>query len=216
MKKKTYIIIKHNEINSELINFLLINSNPIIIEIENEDNLFFIKQLLIKLEKINNPIILFLKYNENNLLYFQIKTACDLGEVVINKAINGIIIKNSINFKNNEDEKLAFNIFQSGGLRISRTEFISCPCCGRTQYDLLNITKKIKAKIGYNTNLKIAIMGCIINGPGEMADADFGFVGAGKNKVCLYKKQVCIKQNVNENEAVEILLNEIRKENNKI
>ena len=107
-------------------------------------------------------------------------------------------------------DAIAFGILQAGRLRISKTEYISCPGCGRTLYDLQTTIARIKAATSHLKGLKIGIMGCIVNGPGEMADADYGYVGAGRGKVSLYKKKECIEKNIPEEEAVEKLIQLIK------
>jgi len=92
--------------------------------------------------------------------------------------------------------RLSYNLLQGARRRISKTEFISCPSCGRTQFDLETTTQRIKAQTGHLTGVKIAIMGCIVNGPGEMADADFGYVGAGPGKINLYVGKQCIERHI--------------------
>ena len=100
----------------------------------------------------------------------------------------------------------AFGILQAARLRTSKTEYISCPGCGRTLYDLQSTIARIKAATAHLKGLKIGIMGCIVNGPGEMADADYGYVGAARGKVSLYRQKECIEKNIPEEEAVEKLL----------
>jgi (E)-4-hydroxy-3-methylbut-2-enyl-diphosphate synthase len=110
-----------------------------------------------------------------------------------------------------DDEiNLAFNILQGARVRMSKTEFISCPGCGRTYFDLEHATAAIKVRTGHLKGLKIGIMGCIVNGPGEMADADFGYVGAGKNRISLYVGRECVEENIPESEAVDRLIGLIR------
>ncbi|NTW55558.1 MAG: (E)-4-hydroxy-3-methylbut-2-enyl-diphosphate synthase [Chlorobiaceae bacterium] len=110
-----------------------------------------------------------------------------------------------------DDEiSLAFNILQGARVRMSRTEFISCPGCGRTYFDLEHATAAIKRRTGHLKGLKIGIMGCIVNGPGEMADADFGYVGAGKNRISLYVGRECVEENIAEDLAVDRLIGLIR------
>ena len=104
-----------------------------------------------------------------------------------------------------------FGILQATRVRISKTEFISCPGCGRTLYNLQTTIAKVKKATSHLKGLKIGIMGCIVNGPGEMADADYGYVGAGRGKISLYKKKECIEKNIPEEEAVEKLIELIRK-----
>ena len=101
---------------------------------------------------------------------------------------------------------IAFGILQAARTRISKTEYISCPSCGRTLFDLQETTAKIRAVTNHLKGIKIAIMGCIVNGPGEMADADFGYVGSGVGKITLYKGKEVVKRNVNSEVAVEELI----------
>jgi (E)-4-hydroxy-3-methylbut-2-enyl-diphosphate synthase len=105
----------------------------------------------------------------------------------------------------------AFEILQAGRARISKTEYISCPSCGRTLYDLQSTIARIKEATSQLKGLKIGIMGCIVNGIGEMADADYGYVGAGPGKVSLYKRKVCIEKNIPEDKAVDKLIELIKK-----
>lgn len=107
----------------------------------------------------------------------------------------------------------AFSILQATRTRISKTEYISCPSCGRTLFDLQETTAKIRSVTNHLKGLKIAIMGCIVNGPGEMADADFGYVGSGPGKITLYKGKEVVKRNVDSEVAVDELIN-LLKENN--
>ena len=108
----------------------------------------------------------------------------------------------------------AFAILQAARLRTTKTEYISCPGCGRTLYDLPGTIARIKAATAHLKGLKIGIMGCIVNGPGEMADADYGYVGAGRGKISLYKQKQCIEKNILEEEAVEKLLALIQADRN--
>ena len=106
--------------------------------------------------------------------------------------------------------RTAFGILQATRTRISKTEYISCPSCGRTLFDLQETTAKIRVRTDHLKGIKIGIMGCIVNGPGEMADADYGYVGTGKGKITLYKEQDVVKKNVPEAEAVDELIELIR------
>ena len=105
---------------------------------------------------------------------------------------------------------MSFGILQAARTRISKTEYISCPSCGRTLFDLQETTAKIRAVTHHLKGVKIGIMGCIVNGPGEMADADYGYVGTGPGKITLYKEKEVVKRNVPEQEAVEALIDLIR------
>ena len=107
-------------------------------------------------------------------------------------------------------EATAFGILQAGRLRTTKTEYISCPGCGRTLFDLQTTIARVKEATSHLKGLKIGIMGCIVNGPGEMADADYGYVGAGRGKVSLYKQKECIEKNIPEEEAVGKLIELIK------
>jgi (E)-4-hydroxy-3-methylbut-2-enyl-diphosphate synthase len=124
---------------------------------------------------------------------------------ILNSRVSGrtyLETKNNRQFVNNT----SFSILQATRTRISKTEYISCPSCGRTLFDLQETTSKIRAMTHHLKGVKIAIMGCIVNGPGEMADADFGYVGSGPGKITLYKGKEIVKRNVNSEIAVEELI----------
>ncbi len=109
--------------------------------------------------------------------------------------------------------QMAFGILHASGARITRTEFIACPSCGRTKFNILEALQKVRAATNHLKGLKIAIMGCIVNGPGEMADADYGYVGEGRGKVTIYKSSIPVSKNIPENEAVETLVAQIKEHN---
>lgn len=137
---------------------------------------------------------------------FQLEAAADMGALMIDGLTDGLWLMNEGNISQDDIEQTAFAILQAGRLRMVKTEYISCPGCGRTLYDLRSTIAHIKEATKGMTGLKIGIMGCIVNGPGEMADADYGYVGAGVKKVSLYRKKVCVEKNIPEEEAVEHLL----------
>jgi (E)-4-hydroxy-3-methylbut-2-enyl-diphosphate synthase len=142
----------------------------------------------------------------NNEL-FQLHAACAAGGLFLDGFGDGLWLKN----KNNENPvSTAFGILQASRTRITRTEFISCPSCGRTHFNLQRATAAIRKKTSHLVGLKIGIMGCIVNGPGEMADADYGYVGAGPGKITLYKGKEVIKKNIPEEQAVDELIQLIR------
>ena len=157
-------------------------------------------------EECTNPVIVVGRYSEDNLESLQIKASADLGVLFVDGLADGIMIENEGRIPENDILSLSFGILQATRVRVSKTEFISCPGCGRTLFNLQTVVAAIKAKTSHLTGLKIGIMGCIVNGIGEMADADYGYVGAGRGKVSLYKKQSCIERNVPENEAVDRLV----------
>ncbi len=203
------------EINAEdlEIEFLSNYSNAIIVlqtAYSNKTQLF--RRFRLKLSEINNnqPVILKYSTTEKDLETFQIEVASQAGVMLIDGFGDGIWIdaaqpQQIIN-------STSFGILQATRTRISKTEYISCPSCGRTLFDLQDTTAKIREKTAHLKGLKIGIMGCIVNGPGEMADADYGYVGTGIGKITLYKEKTVVRKNVSEENAVQELI-ELIKEN---
>ena len=161
---------------------------------------------------IKLPVITNRNYSEDDIQQFQLKTASDLGLFFIDGFSDGIWLRNAGLINSNEIIKTSFGILQASRVRMSKTEYISCPSCGRTLFDLQATTALIKEKTSHLRHLKIGIMGCIVNGPGEMADADYGFVGAGAGKITLYKNKDVIKREIPSGNAVDELI-QIIKEN---
>ena len=168
-------------------------------------------------EGLKNPLVFFQHYAEDEMENLQIKSAADMGALIIDGFCDGILLFNQSKQKGGKKisdkvtDATAFGILQAGRVRTSKTEYISCPGCGRTLYDLESTIARIKQATSHLKGLKIGIMGCIVNGPGEMADADYGYVGAGRGKISLYKKKECIEKNIPEEEAVEKLIELIKK-----
>lgn len=158
------------------------------------------------------PVVLAATYREEQLEDLQLKAAADMGVFFIDGLADGICLKNEGN-SISEDQlvQVAFSILQATRSRITRVEYISCPSCGRTMFDLQQTIARIKSATAHLKGLKIGIMGCIVNGPGEMADADYGYVGAARGKVSLYKKKECIEKNIAEADAVDKLIDLIKK-----
>jgi (E)-4-hydroxy-3-methylbut-2-enyl-diphosphate synthase len=134
----------------------------------------------------------------------RLKSAIGIGSLLADGI--GDTIRVSITEDPEFEIPVAYGILQATGVRITKTEFISCPSCARTLFDIQAVLDKIKARTGHLKGLKIAVMGCIVNGPGEMADANYGYVGAGKGKVILYKGQEVVKKNLDESVALEELI----------
>ena len=135
----------------------------------------------------------------------QLKAAMAVGAIFIDQQAHQLVIKND-GFDEKKLVELADGILQAARIKFTKTEYISCPGCGRTLYNLQETIARIKEATRDLVGLKIGIMGCIVNGPGEMADADYGYVGAGPGKISLYRKKVCVEKNIPEEEAVERLL----------
>ncbi len=152
------------------------------------------------------PVILYRNYKEDVLEDLQIKASADLGGLFIDGYGDGICLSNdSENITFTEIKDISFGILQASRMRMSKTEFVSCPGCGRTLFDLQDTTRKIKDHFRHLDHLKIGIMGCVVNGPGEMGDVDYGFVGSGNNTISLYKGLKPIKRNIPYENAVEEL-----------
>ena len=154
---------------------------------------------------VTAPVIVHRAYNEASVDTLRLKAAADLGVLLIDGLVNGLWLENSVGGAT-EINAIAFGILQATRARISKTEYIACPGCGRTMYDLQGTLARIKAATAHLKGLKIGVMGCIVNGPGEMADADYGYVGAARGKVSLYRKKECVEKNIPEEEAIEKLL----------
>jgi len=156
------------------------------------------------------PVVLCRSYAETDLQHLQIKAATDLGVLFIDGFGDGIFLENKGNIGAEAVCSVAFGILQGSRVRITKTEYVSCPSCGRTMFNLQTVIARIKARTSHLKGLKIGIMGCIVNGPGEMADADYGYVGAGRGKVSLYKKKECVERNIPEDDAVDKLIELIK------
>ncbi len=159
---------------------------------------------------VKNPVVFAQMYRQNDKEEFQLRAAADMGALMMDGLTDGLWLMNDGDIAYELVEQTAFGILQAARLRTTRTEYISCPGCGRTLYDLRETIARIREATSDLKGLKIGIMGCIVNGPGEMADADYGYVGAGPKMVSLYRGQVCVEKNIPEDEAVEHLLQLIR------
>jgi (E)-4-hydroxy-3-methylbut-2-enyl-diphosphate synthase len=164
-----------------------------------ENNLF--------LHIVLNPV-----FHEDNVVDLQIKASSLLGRYIYERRVSGISVTNTGTVDFGEITSLAFSLLQCTETRITRTMYLSCPTCGRTKFNLQESVKKVKAATGHLKGLKIAVMGCIVNGPGEMAGADYGYVGAAEGKVHIYKGTVPVLKNIPEEDAVKELLRVIEKD----
>lgn len=158
---------------------------------------------------IKNPVIIRRSYETKESSQLQIMAGADTGIFFIDGLGDGLWIEDK-NIEASKNLSTAFGILQAARARVSKTEYISCPSCGRTLYNMQSTIAEIKAKTSHLKGLKIGIMGCIVNGPGEMADADYGYVGSAKGKVNLYKGQTCVEKLVPEELAVEKLIQLIK------
>ena len=207
-----FLKIYDHEITPSLIDILKNNKSLVIfLESENINCIAAMRKFFFELieKKIKNPIIISRKYEFNDDEQLQISASIDIGSLLIDGLGDGICISSN-NCSNKMLNSISFGILQASRTRISKTEYISCPSCGRTLFDLQETTAKIRKVTDHLKGVKIGIMGCIVNGPGEMADADYGYVGTGPGKITLYKEKTVVKKNVPESEAVDALIDLIK------
>ncbi len=157
----------------------------------------------------NVPVVIARHYDQTSDEEFQLFSATDAGGLLVDGLGDGLFLSSSTNSVKLVNQT-AFNILQATRTRISKTEYISCPSCGRTLFDLQETTARIRSVTNHLKGVKIGIMGCIVNGPGEMADADYGYVGSGPGRITLYKGREVVRRNVPTSQAVDELINLIR------
>lgn len=153
-------------------------------------------------EGIDCPVLVRLTYPDTDTEWLQVKAGADFGTLLLNGFADGIWLEAPRYADAQKVVEYAYAILQAARLRMSKTEFISCPSCGRTMFDLQTTVQQVKAATSHLTHLKIGVMGCVVNGPGEMADADYGYVGAARHSISLYKGKQCIERNIPEAEAI--------------
>jgi 4-hydroxy-3-methylbut-2-en-1-yl diphosphate synthase len=227
--KIKFLAVKYGTPSEELLACLKYHPEVVVVCVSSHQNKLGEQRALVHqmmIAGVENPVVFAQMYqfsseksnkntNEPNAKeQFQLSAAADMGALMIDGLTDGLWLMNNGNIPQDDIEQTAFGILQAGRLRMVKTEYISCPGCGRTLYDLRTTIARIKEATKGMTGLKIGIMGCIVNGPGEMADADYGYVGAGMKKVSLYRKKVCVEKNIPEEEAVEHLLSLIKNDKN--
>ncbi len=231
-----FVNLYYNDLSKELLNKIK-NDNTVVIVLETENLHGMAEQRraffdLIQ-NKIENPVIL--KRNYSNITFedLQLYSSTDFGALLIDGFGDGVWL--SVSDLKSEEEKsgtyiksfikrfekkekvinrLLFNILQAARQRISKTEYIACPSCGRTLFDLQETTEMIRRRTEHLKGVKIAIMGCIVNGPGEMADADYGYVGSGVDKITLYREKNIVRRNISAKNAVDQLIDLIKEDGN--
>jgi (E)-4-hydroxy-3-methylbut-2-enyl-diphosphate synthase len=162
--------------------------------------------LRLKVNNIAAPVIVKRNYVTDDWEAYILHSSADVGGLLVNGMGSGIWLTNPFLTETDKTRELMFEILQASRVRISQTEFIACPSCGRTQFDIESVLAEVREKTKHLSHLKIGVMGCIVNGPGEMADADYGYVGAAPDKVVLYKGKVAVRKNVPAKEAVNELI----------
>ena len=212
-EKLNILYITLPDLSEELISKLKTDTTTVLM-IDTYNNHGMAEQRKLFIELINNdcntPVVIGRAYGDLSLTQLQLQAATDMGALLIDGLGDGISVAAESCGGDKSVNETAFGILQASRTRISKTEYISCPSCGRTLFDLQETTAKIRAVTSHLKGLKIGIMGCIVNGPGEMADADYGYVGTGMGKITLYKEKKVIERNIPESEAVDSLIGLIK------
>lgn len=201
------------DVRSDLLGVLRGNSTfVLVVETTNAHGMAEQRKLITDLIEagLQTPVMIRRSYSGLDAESFQLYAATDLGGLLLDGMGDGIMISAESCGGDKLVNETAFNILQATRTRISKTEYISCPSCGRTLFDLQETTAKIRARTFHLKGIKIGIMGCIVNGPGEMADADYGYVGSGPGRITLYKGKEVVKRNVPSAQAVDELIEIIR------
>jgi len=234
--KLNFLLIDLNSLIDQLIEKLKSDDKIVLVaETKNKHGMAEQRRLFFELieNDIVNPVIVKREYENISSDQFRIYSSTDFGALLIDGFGDGVWVGNShfsddnttsnnhvksfINTKESDQKiinRTLFGILQAARVRISKTEYIACPSCGRTLFDLQETTEMIRKRTEHLKNLKIAVMGCIVNGPGEMADADYGYVGSGVDKITLYKEKEVVKRNVPASEAVDELIELIKSDGN--
>ncbi|GAA5028700.1 4-hydroxy-3-methylbut-2-en-1-yl diphosphate synthase (flavodoxin) [Marivirga lumbricoides] len=204
-----------SELDKSLIEALKSDKTTVLlIDTYNEHGMAEQRRLFVELiqSACDVPVIIGRAYKDLSIEKLQLYAATDIGALLIDGMGDGVFIAAENCGGDKAVNETAFNILQASRTRISKTEYISCPSCGRTLFDLQETTAMIRSRTNHLKGVKIGIMGCIVNGPGEMADADYGYVGSGKGKITLYKGQEVVKKSVPSEKAVDELIEIIRKD----
>ncbi|TRZ66398.1 1-hydroxy-2-methyl-2-(E)-butenyl 4-diphosphate synthase, partial [bacterium] len=205
-------LLNYHSLSSEFLSAIKSDSSAvIIIDADESDSLLTIRHSFLTLinEGVKNPAIIRKRFAAVGIEEFTNYASIDVGGSLLDGFSDGIWLE-SADIPLTKVNSISFGILQATRTRISKTEYISCPSCGRTLFDLQETTARVREKTNHLKGVKIAIMGCIVNGPGEMADADYGYVGSGPGKITLYKGKEVIKRSINSDIAVNELVELIK------
>lgn len=211
-----FIYVQLKDISNILLEKLKQDSTAVLlIDTYNEHGLAEQRKLFVELIQLDchTPVVIGRAYGNLTSEQLQLYAATDLGGLLIDGLGDGVFIAAENCGSDKMINETAFNILQATRTRISKTEYISCPSCGRTLFDLQETTAKIRSRTSHLKGIKIGIMGCIVNGPGEMADADYGYVGSGPGRITLYRGKEVVKKNVPTPLAVDALIDLIKEDN---
>ncbi|MGE0772790.1 MAG: (E)-4-hydroxy-3-methylbut-2-enyl-diphosphate synthase [Cyclobacteriaceae bacterium] len=215
--KINFVYTQLKDLSPGLLNTLRQDSTAVLlIDTYNEHGMAEQRRLFVELMKAecNVPVVIGRAYQDLTVEQLQLSAATDIGGLLIDGLGDGIFIAAENCGPDKRVNETAFTILQATRTRISKTEYISCPSCGRTLFDLQETTAMIRARTYHLKGVKIGIMGCIVNGPGEMADADYGYVGSGPGRITLYRGKEVVKRNVPSAQAVDELISLIREDGN--
>ena len=212
-EKMNMIYTAYSDVSASLIDKLKTDKSAVLLlDTHNKNTIAELRRFIIKLinNNIKTPVIVGKGYENLSEQQLQISASSDLGSLLLDGLGDGIFIYAPTCSSDQKINSLGFGILQATRTRISKTEYISCPSCGRTLFDLQETTAKIRKVTDHLKGVKIGIMGCIVNGPGEMADADYGYVGTRPGKITLYKEKNIVRKNIDEEEAVDALIDLIK------
>ncbi len=210
-----FLVIDRSELTDNVVELLKNDSRVVLIAHSTHQNpVGELKALFHQLLTVEctTPVVIVQSYEVNDRESLQIVAGADYGALLLDGFGDGILLNGGTEIETATANQYAFAILQAARLRVTKTEYISCPSCGRTLFDIEKTIAEVKAATAHLKGLKIGIMGCIVNGPGEMADADFGYVGAGRGKVSLYRNKECVEKNIPQEEAIERLIALIKQE----
>jgi (E)-4-hydroxy-3-methylbut-2-enyl-diphosphate synthase len=201
------------QVIEKLLKEIGVTKTVLVFETSNQHGMAEQRRMFMELlhKNCNTPVIIKRNYSGISEEHFQLYASTDLGALLLDGFGDGIWIKQQQCTSTKITNSTAFGILQATRTRISKTEYISCPSCGRTLFDLQETTARIRTRTDHLKGVKIGIMGCIVNGPGEMADADYGYVGTGIGKITLYKGREVVERNINSEKAVDALIELIKK-----
>lgn len=176
-----------------------------ILEAVSENPTAELRAAILNLEQADEPVVIKRRYETDDLVRMAVCAAADLGPLLLDGLADGLWIEAPA-FSQEQIREVELMILQAARVRFSHTEYIACPSCGRTLYDIEKTLAEIRSRTSHLKNLRIGVMGCIVNGPGEMADADYGYVGAAPGRITLYKGREVIEKNIPQEEALEHLI----------
>jgi (E)-4-hydroxy-3-methylbut-2-enyl-diphosphate synthase len=207
-----FILVDPVAVDEQFIRFCKVQNNgSIIFSVSSIAQIYSLRAAIFNLinSAIECPVVVWLQIEASSLQSFQLMSSAMAGPLFIDGLCDGLMLSvEGLSIRNIVGT--AFGIIQAAGVRVTKTEYISCPGCGRTLFNLNETLKTIKQRTSHLKSLKIGVMGCIVNGPGEMADAHYGYVGAGAQRITLYKGKVVVKRNIPESDALEELISLIK------